>query len=95
MENNQRLPVIIGSRLSGTAISDWLTRAGIKHVMLGAPPTDLPRLGESIDPAGTLALLRYYPEFEQYYYRKAWISVFWESTPQPAISARILPGLWA
>ena len=76
MENNQRLPVIIGSRLSGTAISDWLTRAGIKHVMLGAPPTDLPRLGESIDPAGTLALLRYYPEFEQYYYRKAWISVF-------------------
>jgi len=76
MENDQGLPVIIGSGLSGMAISDWLTRAGIAHVMLGAPPNDLPRLGESIDPAGTLALLRYYPEFDQYYYRKAWISVF-------------------
>lgn len=58
------------------AISDWLTRAEIEHVMLGAPPSDLPRLGESIDPAGTLILLRHYPKFEQYYYRKAWISVF-------------------
>ena len=76
MDNNQGLPIIIGSGLSGMAISDWLTRAEIEHIMLGVPPNDLPRLGESIDPAGTLALLRYYPEFDQYYYRKAWISVF-------------------
>ena len=75
MKNTQEFPVIIGSGLSGMAISDWLTRAGIKHIMLGAPPNNLPRLGESIDPAGTLELLRYYPEFEAYYYRKAWISV--------------------
>lgn len=76
MENRQDLPLIIGSGLSGMVISDWLTRARVKHVMLGAPPNDLPRLGESIDPAGTLTLLRFYPEFEEYYYRKAWISVF-------------------
>ena len=44
--------------------------------MLGAPPNDLPRLGESIDPAGTLELLRYYPEFDELYYKKRWITVF-------------------
>ena len=41
MENNQGLPVIIGSGLSGMAISDWLTRAEIRHVMLGVPPNPM------------------------------------------------------
>ncbi len=76
MQTNQSLPVIIGSGVSGMAISDWLSQAKIPHLMVGAPPTDLPRLGESIDPAGTLILLRYYPEFDRFYYRKRWISVF-------------------
>lgn len=58
------------------AISDWLTRAGIEHILIGAEPNNLPRLGESIDPAGTLELLRYYPEYKDFYYRKRWISVF-------------------
>ena len=44
--------------------------------MIGAKPMSLPRLGESIDPAGTLELLKYYPEYDEFYYRKAWISVF-------------------
>jgi flavin-dependent dehydrogenase len=70
------LPVIIGSGLSGMAISDWLTRDKINHIMIGARPNNLPRLGESIDPAGTLELLKYYPEYDEFYYRKAWISVF-------------------
>lgn len=69
-------PVIIGSGLSGMAISDWLSQARIHHTMIGAPPNDLPRLGESIDPAGTLEMLRFYPEFDEFYYRKRWISVF-------------------
>lgn len=69
-------PVIVGSGLSGMFISDWLSRAGIDHVMIGAPPNRLPRLGESIDPAGTLELLRFYPEYDRFYYRKRWISVF-------------------
>ncbi len=76
MEKLDGRPVIIGSGLSGMVISDRLTKARIHHTMIGAPPTDLPRLGESIDPAGTLELLRFYPEFEEFYYRKRWISVF-------------------
>ncbi len=75
MEGKQDIPVIIGSGLSGMAISDWLTKAKIAHMMIGGEPNRLPRLGESIDPAGTLILLRYYPEFERYYFRKKWISV--------------------
>lgn len=69
-------PVIVGSGVSGMFISDRLSQARIHHTMIGGAPTTLPRLGESIDPAGTLELLRYYPEFESFYYRKKWISVF-------------------
>jgi flavin-dependent dehydrogenase len=76
MQSKEKLPVIIGSGLSGMAISDWLTRDKIDHILIGAKPNNLPRLGESIDPAGTLELLKYYPEYDEYYYRKAWISVF-------------------
>lgn len=75
MERKQTLPVIIGAGLSGMAISDWLTKAKIVHIMIGTEPNKLPRLGESIDPAGTLVLLRHYPEFERFYFRKKWISV--------------------
>lgn len=73
---NNNLPVIIGSGLSGMAISDVLSQHKISHIMLGAPPNDLPRLGESIDPAGTLELLRYYPQYDKLYYKKSWITVF-------------------
>lgn len=76
MEPLDERPVIIGSGLSGMAISDWLSKARIHHTMIGAPPNNLPRLGESIDPAGTLEMLRFYPEFDEFYYRKRWISVF-------------------
>ena len=75
VKGEQKLPVIIGTGLSGMAISDWLTRARIAHIMIGGEPNHLPRLGESIDPAGTLILLRFYPEYERYYFRKKWISV--------------------
>lgn len=76
MEKLDGRPVIIGSGLSGMAISDWLSKARIHHTMIGAPPNNLPRLGESIDPAGTLEMLQFYPEFDEFYYRKRWISVF-------------------
>ena len=67
-EKDNNVPVIIGSGLSGMAISDVLSQNSIAHIMLGAPPNDLPRLGESIDPAGTLELLRYYPQYDELYY---------------------------
>lgn len=76
MQKNKTMPVIVGSGLSGMAISDWLTRDKIDHILIGAKPNNLPRLGESIDPAGTLELLRYYPDYNEYYFRKRWISVF-------------------
>jgi flavin-dependent dehydrogenase len=76
VEKKEKLPVIVGSGLSGMAISDWLSRGGVDHILIGAKPNSLPRLGESIDPAGTLELLRYYPEYDEFYYRKKWISVF-------------------
>ena len=77
MEGNvNNVPVIIGSGLSGMFISDMFSQQGIAHILLGAPPNDLPRLGESIDPAGTLELLRFYPEYDDLYYKKRWITVF-------------------
>ena len=76
MNSEENLPVIIGSGLSGMAISDWLTRSKMDHILIGAEPNDLPRLGESIDPAGTLEILRYYPEYNEFFFRKKWISVY-------------------
>ena len=73
---SENKPVIIGAGLAGMAISDRLSRANISHILLGAGPNTLPRLGESLDPAGTLELLRSYPEYKQFYFKKRWISVF-------------------
>lgn len=72
----QHEPVIAGSGLTGLLISDRLSQEEIPHVLLGDPPGDQPRLGESLDPAGTLALLEAYPELDDFYYKKAGISVF-------------------
>ena len=76
MTPTERLPVIIGSSLSGMVISDQLTQAGLPHILIGSPPNDQPRLGESIDPAGTLELLELYPELDRFYFKKRWITVF-------------------
>lgn len=69
-------PVIIGGGLSGVVISHYLSRAGVAHVLLGARPTSQPRLGESIDPAGSVALLQFFPEFSKYYHLKRYVSVY-------------------
>ncbi len=70
MNHLQGLPVIIGSGLSGMMISFVLSRAHIPHIMIGEPPDQLPRLGESLNLDGTLGLLEFFPEFAQYYYPK-------------------------
>jgi flavin-dependent dehydrogenase len=69
-------PVIIGGGLSGVAISHYLSRAGVAHVLFGARPTSRPRLGESIDPAGSVALLEFFPEYSKYYHLKRYVSVY-------------------
>jgi flavin-dependent dehydrogenase len=76
MTATENIPVIIGSGLSGMVVSNSLAQAAIPHVLIGDPPNDRPRLGESIDPAGTLELLELYPEFDRFYFKKRWITVF-------------------
>lgn len=70
MDYLQGQPVIIGSGFSGMMISYVLSQAHIPHVMIGEPPDQLPRLGESLNLDGTLGLLEFFPEFAQYYYPK-------------------------
>lgn len=69
-------PVVVGSGLTGMVVSDRLSRAKIPHVLLGEPPDEQPRLGVSLDPAGTLSLLEFYPEFDDFYHKKRGITVF-------------------
>ena len=74
MNQNQSLPVIIGTGLSGLAISRTLSDAGCRHFLIGSPPDSLPRLGESINLEGTVDLLRLFPELSQFYFpKKAWV----------------------
>ena len=70
MSQNQSLPVIIGTGLSGMAISRALSNANCHHFLIGSPPNNLPRLGESINLEGTVDLLRLFPEFSQFYFPK-------------------------
>lgn len=63
-------PVIIGSGLSGLMVSRALARAGQRHTLIGGPPNDLPRLGESLNLEGTLGLLEWFPELAPYYFTK-------------------------
>ncbi|MFT5385793.1 MAG: flavin-dependent dehydrogenase [Saprospiraceae bacterium] len=69
-------PVIIGSGVSGMAISKALSKAGVDHVFIGPPPDDKPKLGESMDTTGTLDLLDHYPEYSRFYFKKDHF-VFW------------------
>lgn len=65
-----RLPVILGSGLTGMSISTTLARAGVDHVMVGGPPGTLPRLGESLNLEGTLLLREMYPELSSFFFPK-------------------------
>lgn len=63
-------PVIIGSGLTGMAISRRLSRAAIPHMLVGSPPGTLPRLGESLNLEGTLLLLEQFPDLSRFFYPK-------------------------
>lgn len=73
---NSDCPVIVGAGLSGVVISHYLSQAGIAHLLIGAAPTSAPRLGESIDPAGSVALLEFFPEYAEHYFLKRYVSVY-------------------
>jgi flavin-dependent dehydrogenase len=64
------LPVILGTGLTGVAISRSLSAQGIGHVLLGGRPTDMPRLGESLNPEGSLEIVRQFPGESRFFFRK-------------------------
>jgi flavin-dependent dehydrogenase len=70
MPPDAQLPVIVGSGLTGMSISRTLSRARIPHVLVGGPPGDTPRLGESLNMEGTFGLLELFPELSRYFYPK-------------------------
>ncbi len=76
MATNDDIPIIVGAGLTGVAISHYLSQARMPHLLLGAVPGDQPRLGESIDPAGTVALLEFFPEYAEFYFPKRYVSVY-------------------
>ncbi|MGK7926839.1 MAG: NAD(P)/FAD-dependent oxidoreductase [Spirulina sp.] len=67
----ESIPVVIGTGITGMAISRTLSEKKIKHFAIGTPPNpDRPKLGESINGEGSLDLEELFPEFSQYYFPK-------------------------
>ena len=67
----ESIPVIIGTGITGMAISQTLSQKKIKHLAIGTPPhPSRPKLGESINGEGSLDLAELFPEFSQYYFPK-------------------------
>lgn len=65
------LPVIVGTGLTGCAISRSLSRAGIRHLLVGPRPLDEgARLGESLNLEGSLDIVDYFPEMKELYFAK-------------------------
>lgn len=71
------LPVILGGGLTGMAISRALSGAGITHVLVCEPPGDTPRLGESLNPEGSLEAARQFPEFSRFFFDKRQVALFY------------------
>lgn len=74
MKNLDRKPVIIGTGLTGLAISYKLSKEGVDHVLLGKPPADDYHFGESLDGNGTFRFLDLFPEFLEYAYPKRYLN---------------------
>ena len=64
------LPVIIGAGFSGTVTSIMLARRGVPHVLIGAVPNSMPRLGESLNLEGSVSMLELLPEFSRFFLTK-------------------------
>ncbi len=62
--------VIIGSSVAGMAISKSLSAKSIKHIMIGPPPNNLPKLGESMNPEGSTELVNLFEDYKDCYHDK-------------------------
>lgn len=60
-------PVIIGTGLTGLAVSRTLSQKGIQHVLIGTQvDSTTPKLGESLNIEATLDLVQFFPDFLKY-----------------------------
>jgi flavin-dependent dehydrogenase len=69
-------PIILGAGLTGMAISRALSAARITHVLVGDRPNEKPRLGESLNPEGSLEIVRQFPEFTRFLFDKKLLALF-------------------
>ncbi|MCB9761066.1 MAG: hypothetical protein H6739_14600 [Alphaproteobacteria bacterium] len=66
-----QVPVVVGAGLAGLLTSVCLSKAGVRHALLGPPtPPDALRLGESVDAVGSLELAALLPELAEHLIRK-------------------------
>jgi flavin-dependent dehydrogenase len=71
---NAPRPVVLGAGISGLAVSTALSRAEIPHSLVGPKPSAGIRPGESLDLAGTLAILDMFPEHASHFRPKQAVS---------------------
>jgi flavin-dependent dehydrogenase len=71
-------PVVLGTGLTGLAISRALSARNIAHVLVGARPSDKPRLGESLNAEGSIEIARQFPEQARYFHRKRRVALFYD-----------------
>ncbi|HEX3864893.1 MAG TPA: hypothetical protein VHY35_24670 [Stellaceae bacterium] len=70
--------MVLGAGLSGLAISRALSAQGIGHVLVGTAPSDKPRLGESLNPDGSLEIVRQFPDQTRFFFDKRRVAVFFD-----------------
>ncbi|MBE9171175.1 hypothetical protein IQ238_27930 [Pleurocapsales cyanobacterium LEGE 06147] len=65
------MPLVIGSGVSGLAVSRRLSQCQISHYLIGEPlRTSRPQLGESMDPVCSLEMWKKWGNFHQTFYQK-------------------------
>jgi flavin-dependent dehydrogenase len=69
-------PVILGTGLTGLAISRALSAAEITHVLVGRGPSATPRLGESLNGEGSLEIVRQFPDESSFFFKKNQLALF-------------------
>ncbi len=76
-EDDRPLPVIVGGGVTGLAISRALSQAGIAHRLVCEAPGDTPRLGESLNPEGSLEAMRQFPDLTRCFVDKRQVALFY------------------
>ncbi len=77
MNQNHSRPVVIGSSFAGVLVSLSLSRAGVRHVLIGGDePDESPRLGESLNECASPELFgEFGEEFPECFHTKSHISL--------------------